>query len=330
MLTTKVGKEIISCIDNKYDRYRLKQWSSKGVLKCPVCDGQYEYCHGEVISPYFRHVGKECTGHYSESETEEHKKGKVILYNWIKKQEGVTNVQLEAWIPETKQRPDIYFEHNGQKCVIEFQCTPIASEFLIRRELYRLAGINDIWILGIEKYAIEYGEGKIYRTSFRDRCIEKENRNDGIFYLSVNDSKLIVNNEFYKIKHNLTIPLYSGESISYFYTQNQYLIDGLKSYSDYSRLDLSQITFDKSITLNPVFEKSIMDMESTIQKKYYSYMKSKSLDNYRADISHLIKELKITNITLNFDVAPNRVCLIYLKNGINHYNMILTKNTMII
>jgi hypothetical protein len=57
-------------------------------------------------------------------------------------------------IPETKQRPDIYFEKNGERFIIEFQCSPIATEYLERHELYQLAKINDIWILGTEKYNI--------------------------------------------------------------------------------------------------------------------------------------------------------------------------------
>lgn len=120
----------------------------------------YEYCHGMVISQYFRHKdkSKECDGLYHEPETEEHIKGKILLYNWLKKLETekvISNVQLESYIKETKQRPDMYFEQDGVRYVIEFQCTPIATEYLKRRELYRLAGIKDIWVLGLEKYSID-------------------------------------------------------------------------------------------------------------------------------------------------------------------------------
>lgn len=183
MLTCKIGENIINCIDSKYDRYTFKQWSDKGILKCPVCSGDYEYCHGEIVSPYFRHKSKDCSGYYSESETEEHKRGKVLLYNWLKNQEGIENLQLEAWIPETKQRPDIYFEQNGNRCVIEYQCTPIASEYIKRRELYKLNNINDIWILGTEKYnvgAMKNGEVSMQK---RKKAIEKLNNNN-LFYLN--------------------------------------------------------------------------------------------------------------------------------------------------
>ena len=78
--------------------------------------------------------------------------GKKDLYEWVKSQHGVTNAVLEAWISETKQRPDIMFEYDNKKYVIEYQCSPIASEYLERHELYNAAGIHDIWICGTEKY----------------------------------------------------------------------------------------------------------------------------------------------------------------------------------
>lgn len=94
----------------------------------------------------------ECEDKYSESETKEHLNGKRDLFEWIKKQSGVTNAVLEGWIPETKQRPDIMFEYDDKKYVIEYQCSPIATEYVERHELYKASGIIDIWIAGYEKY----------------------------------------------------------------------------------------------------------------------------------------------------------------------------------
>lgn len=153
ILTCKLGNEIINCYDGTHNKEQLKKWSSKKILLCPVCGKPYEYCHGKVKTPYFRHMDKaECEDKYSESETEEHLNGKRDLFEWIKKQKGVTNAVLEGWIPETKQRPDIMFEYGGKKCVIEYQCSPIATEYVERHELYQSSGIIDIWIAGYEKY----------------------------------------------------------------------------------------------------------------------------------------------------------------------------------
>lgn len=153
ILTCKLGNEIINCYDGTHSKEQLKKWASKKILLCPVCGKPYEYCHGQVKTPYFRHMEKsECEDLYSESETQEHLNGKRDLFEWIKKQDGVTNAVLEGWIPETKQRPDIMFEYNGKKYVIEYQCSPIATEYIERHDLYKASGIIDIWICGTEKY----------------------------------------------------------------------------------------------------------------------------------------------------------------------------------
>ena len=110
MLTCLIGNETINCYDGTHTKEQLKKWSKKKILLCPACGRPYEYCHGKIKAPYFRHMDKEeCEDKYSESETEEHMQGKKDLYEWVKNQPGVTNAVLEAWIPETKQRPDIMF-----------------------------------------------------------------------------------------------------------------------------------------------------------------------------------------------------------------------------
>lgn len=131
----------------------MKTWTYKNLVLCPVCGKPYEYCHGDFKIPYFRHKEKDkCEDLYNEPETEEHIKGKTQLYEWIKNQSGVTNAILEGWIPETNQRPDIMFEFNNEQFVIEYQCTPIASEYVKRHNLYQAAGIVDIWIVGTDNF----------------------------------------------------------------------------------------------------------------------------------------------------------------------------------
>jgi len=169
LLTCKIGNKTINCFDGEHSKETFKKWAEKNILICPVCGNTYEYCHGEFVSPYFRHKDKNiCEDYFSESETEEHIKGKQYLYEWTKTIDGVTDVILESWIPETKQRPDISFKLDGEQYVIEYQCTPIASEYVKRHELYQTAGIHDIWILGTKKYLenckYQLGRGKTIET----------------------------------------------------------------------------------------------------------------------------------------------------------------------
>ena len=153
MLVAKIKDNLINCYDSQYSKELLKQWSDKNIIKCPVCGNTVEYCHGLIHTPYFRHKDKAKCGYlYSEPETEEHIKGKIALYKWVKEQEGVLDCVLEAWIPETRQKPDIMFIYNGITWVIEFQCSPISSEQIKRHELYSASGISDIWICGVDNY----------------------------------------------------------------------------------------------------------------------------------------------------------------------------------
>lgn len=173
MLSCKVGENIINTIE--YDNEQIRKWSKKGILKCPVCDGKMIYKNGEFKIAHFAHEKSECSLMYSETETKEHLNGKKALYEWLKAQEGVINLQLEAWIPETKQRPDIYFEYDGERYVIEYQCSPIATKYAERHRLYELAGIKDIWILGTEKYYInENYLNRILSYEYHTKTIERE------------------------------------------------------------------------------------------------------------------------------------------------------------
>lgn len=82
MLSCLLNGERINCYDGKHDKEQLKKWAKKRILMCPACGKPYEYCHGKVKSPYFRHMDKaECEDKYSEPETEEHLNGKEIYMN---------------------------------------------------------------------------------------------------------------------------------------------------------------------------------------------------------------------------------------------------------
>lgn len=153
MIIGCLGDKHINLAEHKHDKETLKKWAKKGIILCPTCGKPYEYCHGKIIGGYFRHKEKNILeDKFSEPETSEHIQGKNNLYNWLLKQNGVSNVELEAWMPETHQKPDIKFLYNGEQYVLEYQCSPISGEYIERHELYQAAGIKDIWVLGREKY----------------------------------------------------------------------------------------------------------------------------------------------------------------------------------
>lgn len=236
MITCKVGEGIINCYDGIYDEKQLKKWSNKNILICPVCGNPYEYCHGKIKSPYFRHKDKDaCKSIYSEPESEEHINGKRDLFEWVRKQNGVTDAILEGWLPSTKQRPDIMFKYNWKQYVIEYQCTPISSEYYDRHDLYKAANIMDIWICGTEKYFQYYHKG----NGLKQVSVIEENY--GIYYDSSNKCiyKICDNlseKNFTNIINNKTYVNLMNSPFDYKHRrENFYLVkDKSKSYSSYS------------------------------------------------------------------------------------------------
>lgn len=256
MLTCVVGKNNINTFDFKDEK--LREWSNKSMLKCPACGEKMLYCHGDFKIPYFRHdKNSSCPDIYSEGVTEEHIKGIKLLYEWLKTHEGVGDLQLEKWISETRQRPDIYFKYNNEEYVIEYQCSPIATKYNERHDLYRLNNINDIWILGVNKYSIgEYDSIKdidadLIIDNIKLKTIELEiyNSNDKIIYL----------NEKGNVYRCYDMDMYS------------------KTISDYSRykifnINKSTMEFNKSVN-NYRFNEILNQINNSCKKINTSYNK---------------------------------------------------------
>ncbi len=73
--------------------------------------------------------------------------GKELLYRWFKRQN--VHVEIEHYLPEIQQRPDIFIERAGRKIAIEYQCANLSIEQLYKRTYsYWRAGIQVIWIIG--------------------------------------------------------------------------------------------------------------------------------------------------------------------------------------
>ena len=188
MLTCKVGQKIVNTID--YDENKLRQWSNKGILKCPVCNSQMVYKNGEIKIAHFAHKNKEdCIYTFYENETKEHHLMKVYTYKWLKQLPLVKNLQLEYYIKETKQRPDIYFEMFDNKYVIELQANPITvKEYKKRHELYSLNNIIDIWILGFDNYNIQKNYILKKFKALQEYILK---HNDWLYHLDVWNNKII-------------------------------------------------------------------------------------------------------------------------------------------
>ena len=78
MLTCLINNQLLNLVDTPYNNKTIQKWADKGILKCPICGGSYEFCLGRIRIPYFRHKEKnKCKDIYSEPETVEHLQGKI-------------------------------------------------------------------------------------------------------------------------------------------------------------------------------------------------------------------------------------------------------------
>ena len=106
------------------------------------------------------------------------------------------------------------FKYKGRQCVLEFQCSPISTEYYERHELYQAAGINDYWILGTDKYLKKEENEKSKR--FRTKEIEYNTK----FYYDSNYKIFIMKNYVSNIK----------DVINYKYIKDTFYYDYSNSY----------------------------------------------------------------------------------------------------
>lgn len=114
---------------------------------CSTCKGKVILKKGKIKLAHFAHVSNMTCHAFSEGETEEHLKGKMDLYHLL--QDQGSSVELEAYLPELKQRPDLLVSINGVKTAIEFQCSPLSVQIIrLRTEGYVSNGYDVIWVVG--------------------------------------------------------------------------------------------------------------------------------------------------------------------------------------
>lgn len=115
------------------------QRGTEGALYCPSCQGEVIYKQGQWTLPHFAHRTLGDCNRFSEGESLEHLQGKLLLYQWTK------TSQLEAYLPELKQRPDLLWG----KLAMEFQCSHLPMErFFERTENYLRHHYLPWWFLG--------------------------------------------------------------------------------------------------------------------------------------------------------------------------------------
>ena len=140
--------------------------NGKETLYCPGCKEAVFFKKGRQKLAHFAHYAHSDCKQFSEGETTLHLMGKQKLFSWLMKQGLV--VEMEAWLPELKQRPDLLVKTpDDRKIVFEYQCSPISTEELqARTDGYQNNGYEVIWLGGID-YQI-----KTYLTEKQSRFMQ--------------------------------------------------------------------------------------------------------------------------------------------------------------
>ncbi|HEM3602070.1 TPA: competence protein CoiA [Streptococcus suis] len=121
----------------------LENPAPQGSFTCPGCGGLVRYKSGKVLRSHFAHVTLRDCHYFSEHESAQHLSLKSSLYKWLQGQE---EVELEAYLPATKQVADLLV---NQQLALEVQCSSLPISRLQERTMaYQQAGIAVLWLLG--------------------------------------------------------------------------------------------------------------------------------------------------------------------------------------
>lgn len=183
------------------DEESARQLSKSNELLCPSCNNPVHYKRGEKVSAHFAHKRMECVVNTYEPETEAHIKGKQLLFSWLKLEFPDAHIELEVYIPETQQIADILVDHLNddlacQKWVFEFQHSPLSdASWSERHQLYRQAGIHDIWIMDADIY-LKYSKVVEHARIFREPLEVAYNNAGFCYYLDINSLLLTIDCNF--------------------------------------------------------------------------------------------------------------------------------------
>lgn len=142
----KKDGRFISLLDRR-SKDELIQLKKDYEFYCTACHHPVQLKLGAKRLPHFAHFKDSNCSSQAEHETPYHMEGKKQLYWWFLNQNY--DVEIEPYINEIKQRPDLLIKIDGQPFAIEFQCSQLSYEHLLKRtNAYKRIKIHPIWILG--------------------------------------------------------------------------------------------------------------------------------------------------------------------------------------
>jgi competence protein CoiA len=176
VLTARMANGEIIALNKPRNTQELIALKESRLFYCSGCHQKVILKIGTKRRPHFAHMrGGECAA-YSESESEYHLEGKYQLFEWLTKQN--VEVELEKYIPELKQIPDLLVNNDTQnKIAIEYQCSTISEKlFLSRTSGYLENQITPYWLIGANR--IKQVSSYVYQFKDMDWMASRQFIND--------------------------------------------------------------------------------------------------------------------------------------------------------
>lgn len=125
-------------------------------LTCEDCGEYVYYKPGREKEPHFAHFKSDTRlcALADERESEEHRKGKRVLYHYFKERYPNAVMRLSLTHP-FRRRSDLFIQfEDGQKLAVEYQCQDMhVTDWKTKQDDYSANGIKALWVLSAREYA---------------------------------------------------------------------------------------------------------------------------------------------------------------------------------
>lgn len=213
---------------------------------CPGCGEKVFLKRGPYVTAHFSHYRKDQCVSFSEGETLEHLKGKKILYYWFKS--SGLSVELEPYLKELKQRPDLLIRKGERRFAVEFQCSPMKeSDFIKRTQGYISQDIEVIWILGSPFFNTKKG-----MTKQRKKFMRHDQATVYLLSLDVSQTALNIWHDFSSLHPQLN------------YKKTSYILKDITAQA------LAPLTLTKKSSHSFTFQNIKHDHSNLTKKRHYS------------------------------------------------------------
>ncbi len=178
-------------IKNKYGLkdYKLeKQYREAGSnddITCIDCGDPVILRSGEIRVPYFAHRARNYTcleNNRKSFESEEHKLGIQLLYNYFKINHNAENIEIDYKL-DFGRRANLYIQSKERNFAVEYIVNPMSyAEWIKKDNDYNNNDVAVVWILSTEKFSVDAD----YDYDFLEMTVSDNNINQTIYSLNTN------------------------------------------------------------------------------------------------------------------------------------------------